>query len=140
MNDDEYHSLLTQRFAEAPVVQHLSQRMTRLEIGRCEIVMAHDPRHAHGGGALHGGVLMALLDNAAYFAAATQSRRQWVATAEMNVRLLESTRERSIRAVGTVLRAGKHLIHAEARAYPEGEPRLLALATGTWAVLPRAYR
>ncbi len=155
LGDEAYYEVLRTLFHGAPVVKHLPQRMVAMAPGRVTIEMPFDARLCHGGGAVHGGVLMGLLDNAAYFACATVSGGKWVSTAELKVNLLESTQGKKVVAEGLVLRKGRHLIHAEARAFVEGanvegtnaegtqagEARqCIAVAVGTWHVLPRAFR
>lgn len=137
-----YFELLKRLFQQAPIIQHFPQTICSIAPGEVSIAMPFDPRFCHGGGALHGGVLMGLLDNAGYFACATRSGGKWVATNELKVNLLESVRDAELIAEGKVLREGRHILHAEARAYQgQGEKRrLVAMALGTWSLLPRSFR
>jgi uncharacterized protein (TIGR00369 family) len=140
--DDAYFGLLKRLFQQAPIIQHFPQTIRSIGPGEVTIAMPFDARFCHGGGALHGGVLMGLLDNAGYFACATRSGGRWVATNELKVNLLESVRDTNLIAEGKVLREGRHILHAEARAYQgEGDTRrLVAMALGTWSLLPRNFR
>lgn len=140
--DVAYFALLKRLFQQAPIIQHMPQTIRSMGPGEVTIAMPFDKRFCHGGGALHGGVLMGLLDNAGYFACATRSGGRWVATNELKVNLLESVRDTELIAEGKVLREGRHVLHAEARAYQgEGDGRrLVALALGTWSLLPRNFR
>lgn len=142
LDDAAYFDLLKRLFQQAPIIQHIPQTIRSIGPGEVTIAMPFDARLCHGGGALHGGVLMGLLDNAGYFACATRSGGRWVATNELKVNLLESVRDTELIAEGKVLREGRHILHAEARAYQgQGENRrLVALALGTWSLLPRSFR
>ncbi len=112
--------------------------MEQMVDGEVVIALHPDPRHHHGAGRVHGGIISLLMDNAGFFAAATRSRGNWVVTAELKVNLLDSFAGEIVRATGRVLRAGRHVIHAEMRA--ETERKVIAAGLGTYTVLPRAFR
>ena len=138
----EYFALLERSFAAAPIIEHVPQTLSVIEEGRVRIELPFDLRLCHGGGALHGGVLMLLLDNAGYFACASASGGKWVSTVEMKTQLLESVKDCTLVAEGEVLKRGRHVIHARADAFMVvGERRVrAATALGTWTILPRAFR
>jgi uncharacterized protein (TIGR00369 family) len=73
-----------------------------------------------------------LLDNAGWFAAAVHYD-SWIATVEMQVRLLEPAKREPLRAVGRVLRVGQSLAVAEMEARTL-TGRLVASGSGTFTV------
>ena len=96
-----------------------------------------DQAHFNPHGALHGGVVMALLDTAMGFAVAARVRPdgRFNAAAEMSTRFVAPVRAGTIRAEATLLKAGKRLAVVEARA-TDDQGVLVAIATGTHALLP----
>lgn len=102
------------------------------EEGRAVFHQAHNPNFDHGIGGIHGGLIMTLLDNAAWFTAAPYYDH-WIATVELSVRMLESVKEEDLVARGRLVRAGKRLAVAEAEVHTAAG-RLIATAAGTFAV------
>jgi uncharacterized protein (TIGR00369 family) len=96
-----------------------------------------DPAHFNPNGALHGGVVMALLDTAMGFAVAARMlpEGRFNAAAEMSTRFLAPVRAGTLRAEATLLKAGKRLAVVEARA-TDDQGVLVAIATATHALLP----
>lgn len=138
-NDERaYFESLRAHFHEAPITKHVHQTMEVPEPGVVRITLHPDARLHHGAGRVHGGVLSLLLDNAGFFACATLSGGYWVATTEFKVNLLETVGLEPVVATGRVLRKGRHLFHAEMRA-ETAAGSLLAVALGTYTVLPRAF-
>jgi uncharacterized protein (TIGR00369 family) len=93
---------------------------------------AYNPDFDHGIGGIHGGLIMTLLDNAAWFTAAPHYDH-WVATAELSVRILEPVTGEDLVARGRLVRAGRRLAVAEGEVRTAAG-RLIATAAGTFAV------
>jgi uncharacterized protein (TIGR00369 family) len=138
MSDPAYFEVLKDQFHQAPITRFVPQTMEIPGPGTVRITLHPDARYHHGAGRIHGGILGLVLDNAGFFASATVSGGMWVATAEFKVNLLESASDAPVVATGTVLRKGRHLIHAEMRA-AMGEVTV-AIGLGTYVVLPRPFR
>ena len=96
-----------------------------------------DPAHFNPNGALHGGVLMALLDTAMGHAVSEvvvpQGRIN--AAAQLNINFLVPIRSGTIRATGTVIKIGKRMAIAEGRAVDDSGA-LVGVATSTHSLLP----
>jgi uncharacterized protein (TIGR00369 family) len=92
----------------------------------------HNAALQHAMGDTHGGVLATLLDCAGWFTAAVPYDR-WIATVELQTRLLEPAHREALVATGTLVRAGKSLAVArmEIRA---AAGRLVAEGSGTFVV------
>ena len=134
-----YFERLRAHFHGAPITKFVRQTMDLPTPGRVRITLHPDSNHHHGAGRIHGGVLGLVLDNAGFFACATVSGGFWVATVEYKVNLLETVGAEDVFVVGTVLKKGRHLMHAEMRADSAAGVHI-ASALGTYTVLPRQFR
>ncbi len=94
--------------------------------------------HFNPNGALHGGVIMALLDTAMGHAVAAIVARDGMfnAAAQMNVHFLEPVMSGTVTARAEVRRCGKRLAVVEATATDE-QGAVLAIATATHALLKK---
>jgi acyl-CoA thioesterase len=135
----DYFELLTSQFHVAPITQLVPQTLEVTERGLVKITLHADSRHHHGAGRIHGGILALVLDNAGFFACATESDGYWVMTTEFKVNLLEPVALEDVVAIGRVLRRGRQLLHAQMEAR-DARGGLAAIALGTYAVLPRKFR
>jgi len=93
--------------------------------------------HFNPHGVLHGGVVMALLDQAMGHAVAEAIAPQGRinAAAQFNAHFLSPVRAGTIRARGTVLKIGKRTAVAEGRATDQ-TGATVAIATSTYTLLP----
>jgi uncharacterized protein (TIGR00369 family) len=95
--------------------------------------------HFNPNGALHGGVIMALLDTAMGHAVAAlvAEDRMFNTTAQMSVNFLEPVMSGTLTARAEVRRCGKRLAIVEATASND-QGVVLAIATATHALLKRS--
>ncbi len=109
------------------------------EIGEGTVTWAYtvDPVHFNPNGALHGGVVMSLLDTAMGHAVSevVVPQGRFNAAAQFNVHFLLPIRSGVIRAKATVVKMGKRTAVVEARAFDQDDA-VLALATATHSLLP----
>ena len=141
-------ALLDQSFSKALGIERV-----RAEGGRAEVRLAIEPHHRNDLGIVHGGVLMALADEAlgmAAFSAVPPGTA--VVTAELHVHFLVPAREGILVARAQIWRAGRRLVTGEAVIHLEpgdrrpagaGEegaaaPVVVARASGTWATITPA--
>ena len=139
LDEPRYFALLRDAFHDAPITRFIAQTMDLPKAGSVRITLHPSPCHHHGAGSIHGGIVGLLLDNAGFFASATVTGGFWTATTEFKVNLLEAAGDGALIATGTVLRKGRHLIHTRMEAATEAG-LLVAVALGTYAVLPRRFR
>lgn len=126
---------------EQTFAQALGIERVRAEDGRSEVRLAIRPHHKNDLGIVHGGVLMALADEAIGLAAfSTVPPGIALVTAELHVHFLVPAREGVLVARGQVWRAGRRLVTGEAVIQLETgeEPVVVARATGTWATVTPA--
>lgn len=91
----------------------------RVEEGVAEVSFEVKPEMHHAGGSMHGSHYFKILDDAAFFAAASLNGDQFMATAQFNIYLMRPVVSGVIRAEGKVLSPGKRMVLAEAVAYNE---------------------
>jgi uncharacterized protein (TIGR00369 family) len=139
VDEATYFGLLKEAFYDAPITRLVPQTMAIPSRGTVAITLHADPRHHHGAGRVHGGILALLLDNAGFFAAASVSEGFWVATTEFKINLLESVGEEAVVASGTVLRKGRHVVHAQMEACTQAGAKI-AVGLGSYTILPRRFR
>jgi len=96
-----------------------------------------DPRHYNPYGALHGGVVLALLDTAMGHAVATKihAAGRFNAVAQLSTNFLAPVYVGLLRARANVLKVGKRLAVVEARA-EDADGTVVAIATATHSLLP----
>jgi uncharacterized protein (TIGR00369 family) len=96
-----------------------------------------DPQHFNPYGALHGGVVLALLDTAMGHAVATQvhAAGRFNVAAQMSTSFLAPVYAGLLRARAHVVKIGKRLAVVEARAEHE-DGTAVAIATATHTLLP----
>ena len=96
-----------------------------------------DPLHYNPYGALHGGVVMALLDSAMGQAVATavHGAGRFNAAAQMSVNFLAPVYSGLLRAEAQIVKVGKRLAVVEARARDDSGA-VVAMATATHSLLP----
>jgi uncharacterized protein (TIGR00369 family) len=139
IEQERYHAILREAFHDAPITKMVRQTMEIPAEGTVRITLHADPRHHHGAGRVHGGILALVLDNAGFFASATVSGGFWTATTEFKVNLLDSVADEDVVATGRVLRKGRHLVHAEMDVVAASGVKV-AVGLGSYAILPRKFR
>jgi uncharacterized protein (TIGR00369 family) len=104
----------------------------RFEGERAVLELPYNAALDNGADAIHGGILCALIDTAAWYAVALQVEG-WPATVELQTRFLAPAARTALAAVAHVVRAGKRLAVADvAVRTPDGG--LIATGTATFAL------
>jgi uncharacterized protein (TIGR00369 family) len=124
-------------FSRAPIKETFGMELRFNENQEAVFDLPHNPRLEHGFKDTHGGILATLLDNAGWFSAAVHYDT-WIATLEMQMRLLEPANREDLRAVGRVRRAGGSFAVAEMEVRT-ASGRLVATGSGTFAVTSLKY-
>jgi uncharacterized protein (TIGR00369 family) len=119
-------------FSRAPIKKTFGMELSFNERDEAVFDLPHHPGLEHALGDTHGGIIATLLDNAGWFTVAVQYD-SWIATIEMQVRLLEPARRESLRAVGRLVRAGQSFAVAEMEVRT-ATGRLVATGSGTYAL------
>jgi uncharacterized protein (TIGR00369 family) len=119
-------------FDTAPIKKTYGMELTYDGEGRATFEMPYNPTLDHFMGGIHGGVLATLLDNAGWFTAAVYYDT-WIATSDLNVKILRPAAKTSLIAAGRMLRAGKKLAMAEMEIRTE-DGTLVAVGSGSFSV------
>lgn len=133
----DFKAFIAGVFAGQPFMMALGAKLGRIEPGEVEIELAIRPDHLQHGGAAHGGVIGTLADNAAGAAAASVlPAGQATVTAEYRISFLAPAVGQLLIARGTVLKAGRSLIHTKSEVTAvEGDQRVL-VATSLSTMVP----
>ena len=119
-------------FGSAPIGRTFGMRLTYTDDGAAVFDYAHHSGLEHAMGDTHGGVIATLLDNAGWFTVAPHYD-SWIATVDLQVRILEPCRKENLRARGRLVRAGRRLAVAEMEVRTVAGRRV-AVGSGTFSV------
>ena len=122
-----------------PLFNHLGARLIAAENGEARIEMPLSPCLTQGEGAVAGGILATLADEAMAHAVISLINHDThhTVTTEMNIRFLRGTdpnREGVLIGTATVIKPGRHIMTAEAQVRDD-TGRLLATAGGSFFVI-----
>src|SRR5215467_12816387 len=124
-------------FYRANFVRDLDIHLEKVAEGLCETSLVVQERLRQQHGFVHGGVVATLADHTAGGAARSVSGDRDVLTVEFKINFLRPAAGDRLRCVGTVLRAGKTAIIAEALVFcnsPAGEQLVAKLTETLFAV------
>ncbi len=115
----------------------LGMVIDRPEPGRATGTVTIGPDHHNPHGVAHGGVIYTVVDTAMGGAVMgrLEGQERWCATIELSIRYLRPVIEGTVTAEATVRHLGKRVAHVAADVHDE-QGRLVALATGSFALLP----
>jgi uncharacterized protein (TIGR00369 family) len=117
-----------------PVFAYLGAKIVNIKQGEAEIEFPFKETLQRRGGFLNGGIIMTAIDFAGGYAAMTVNDGIDQVTQELKINFLEPLYKGPFRAIGRVLRKGKHTIVVEIKVY-DAENKLGAVAIGTWFIL-----
>ena len=132
--EKEIKERLISRVKTNSYINFLEIDFTEVEDGRVEARMPlHDEQRQYSG-VIHGGVLAALADTVAGFAAYTMLPiDRDVLTADLNISFLRAAWGKELIAKGYVVKPGRHLHFCECEIYCDG--KLVSKASGTFCVV-----
>ncbi|MEO1249262.1 MAG: PaaI family thioesterase [Pseudomonadota bacterium] len=137
--DENYETRVREGLARQPFTNTLSMTIERLAPGEIDLAMPYKEALTQQNGFLHAGIVTAGLDNACGYAAFTLMPADAnVLSVEFKTNLLAPARGERFRFEGRVIKPGRTITVAEARAYAldDGDERLVATMTGTMMALP----
>lgn len=132
--EKEIKERLISRVKTNPYINFLEIDFTEVEDGRVEARMPLYDEQRQYSGVIHGGVLAALADTVAGFAAYTMLPiDRDVLTADLNISFLRAAWGKELIAKGYVVKPGRHLHFCECEIYCDG--KLVSKASGTFCVV-----
>ncbi len=132
--DETYQARVRESFARQPITRTLNMRIDRLAPGEVDLSMPYDEALTQQNGFLHAGIVTAGLDNACGYAAFTLMPADAdVLSVEFKTNLLAPAIGEKFQFEGRVIKPGRTITVAEAKAYAlgEGKETLVAVMTGT---------
>jgi len=124
--------LLVEFFNTAPIKKTFGMELSYDDEGSAVFEMPYNSGLDHFLGGIHGGVISTLLDVAGWFTAAAYYDC-WIATVDLNVKLLLWAEKEHLTARGRILRTGSKISAAEMEVRGE-DGRLIATGSGTFFV------
>ena len=119
-----------------PLAVFLGMNVETTGVGAGRATITIDQRHHNPNAVAHGGVLFTMIDTS--MGAATMSvldAGHYCSTIEIQVRYLRPVPDGDLTVETQVIKPGRRIVHLESRA-TDGTGRLVATATGSYAVLP----
>lgn len=132
--DELLKNELVARAKSNPFVSYLDFEFVKAEQGYVEARMRLKDEQKQYSGIVHGGVLAAVADTIAGFAAYTVTPKEYdVLTAELNISFLRAVWGKEIVAKGIVIKAGRNIHFCECEIYCED--KLISKSSGTFCVV-----
>lgn len=122
---------LERMYASAPI-NGIYRPTLKVADGATVLTMLVRPDFFHAAGALHGSVYFKMLDDAAFFAAASRVSDVFVLTASFHLHLLRPVAAGTLHATGQVVQDGRQFIVAESE-LRDDDGRVLARGSGNFA-------
>lgn len=132
-----FFSKISQSFEQQAFMKTLGARLDLVEHGKViiSVRLKRSMMQQHGFG--HAGVTFSIGDSAAGYAALTQmGENQEVLTSEMKIHLLSPADGKVLKAVGSVLKAGKKLIVVKSDIYSIKDEKEKMVATMLGTMVP----
>lgn len=129
MQAEQHYSALERLYQHANIQHTISGSTISVKHGQAEITLPVSPAYFHGANAMHGAMYFKLLDDAAYFAAASIVRDVFLVTSSFQLNLVRPVTGGLMKAIGKLRSQGKNLYIAEATLYNE-RGREVAFGTG----------
>jgi uncharacterized protein (TIGR00369 family) len=118
-----------------PAATESAFRVEHVEGARVRCRMPFNEKQLRPGGTLSGPTMMDLADAAMYASVLAQhGALEMAVTQNLNINFLRRPAQRDLIAVAEPLRAGRRSMVLDVRVYSDGDDRLVAHATGTYAL------
>ena len=124
-------------FESQEFMQTIGAKLDSVDEGKVIISVELKPNLMQQNGFGHAGVTFAIGDSAAGYAALTKmGKHQEVLTSEMKIHLMSPADGKMLKAVGSVLKAGKRLFVVQSNIYSVGEKKEKLIATMLGTMVP----
>ena len=124
-------------FESQEFMQTIGAKLESVDEGKVIISVELKPNLMQQNGFGHAGVTFAIGDSAAGYAALTKmGKHQEVLTSEMKIHLMSPADGKMLKAVGSVLKAGKRLFVVRSNIYSVGEKKEKLIATMLGTMVP----
>ena len=124
-------------FESQEFMQTIGAKLDSVDEGKVIISVELKPNLMQQNGFGHAGVTFAIGDSAAGYAALTKmGKHQEVLTSEMKIHLMSPADGKMLKAIGSVLKAGKRLFVVQSNIYSVGEKKEKLVATMLGTMVP----
>ena len=124
-------------FESQEFMQTIGAKLDSVDEGKVIISVELKPNLMQQNGFGHAGVTFAIGDSAAGYAALTKmGKHQEVLTSEMKIHLMSPADGKMLKAIGSVLKAGKRLFVVQSNIYSVGEKKEKLIATMLGTMVP----
>lgn len=122
-----------------PWTAMLDIRTERMSAGKMTMRLPYREDSTRPGGTISGPHMMLLADACMYGVVLSLiGRVELAVTTNLNINFLRKPRESDLIAEGKIIKLGKRLAVLEVSMYSEAEDKLVAHATGTYSIPPKA--
>lgn len=128
MVDEEHYRKLERMYLSAPINRFYEPDIT-VSDGRCVITMPMQKKFYHAAHAAHGAIYFKMLDDAAFFAANSQSADCFFLTSHFSIHLVRPVSTGRLTSTGSLRFASQNLYIAQATLVNE-EGKEIAFGTG----------
>jgi uncharacterized protein (TIGR00369 family) len=124
-------------FESQAFMRTIGSKLESVDEGRVVISVVLKPSLTQQHGFGHAGVIFSIGDSAAGYAALTKmGKNQEVLTSEMKIHLMSPADGKMLKAVGSVLKAGRRLLVVQSNIYSVGEKKEKLIATMLGTMVP----
>jgi uncharacterized protein (TIGR00369 family) len=128
----EQRNRIEKALASVPYAELLGIELLQVQPGTATLGMKVRPELTQNNGVMHGGAIASLIDSATAFAIISLlNPEQKVTTADLTISYLRPVTQGQLRAVATVLRAGRRLFVVSANV-SDGDQKLVSTALSTY--------
>lgn len=130
----DFEKRVQESFARQRAMESLNISLARVKPGRVDLEMIYDPAFCQQHGFVHAGIITTALDSACGYAAfSLMDEESAVLTVEFKTNLMAPAKGERFIFRGEVIKPGRTLTVAEARAFAiaDGSERLIASMTAT---------
>ncbi len=132
----DYENAVRDSFSRQPFMETVGAQLSHLAPGICEISLAREPGLTQQHGFFHGGLVAAIADSAAGYAAfSLYPQDSTVLTVDYNVKFLQPAQGKQIIARAEVIKPGKTLYVCKADVYVEADAGKTHCLTGLFTMM-----
>ncbi|MGR5091939.1 PaaI family thioesterase [Vibrio maritimus] len=128
MENAQHYQALENMYLAAPINEFYLPKI-RVQEGQADIEIELHKKYFHTGGAVHGSVYFKMLDDAAFFAAASQEKEYFVLTTSFTTYITRPVSKGRMKAVGKVVNINSSQFIVESVVY-DGEGREIGRGNG----------
>lgn len=132
----EHYQRLEQMFHSAPIQELLPGARMKVSEGKAEYILDINEAYFHAAQAMHGAIYFKMLDDSAYFAAASLETEYFILTKSYNIHFRRPVEADTLKAIGEVVTADKDQSVARSTIYNSND-KVVAQGEGIFVKGPK---